>query len=112
MKKYGAIAVILFCNTMVLTAAPFPNGRNVSRGNNYEQNRFTTSESFNASKLQDPFVYQGETDDSTPGQLRMGGDPADPGKTPVGNSLWLLAAMGLTYGVYLFGRKRKAEIIR
>jgi hypothetical protein len=111
MKKFGAIAVILCCNTMVLTAAPFPNGRNISRNAHFEQDRFT-GESFNASKLQDPFGLSRETDNTDIGQLRgMQPDPGDPG-LPVGDSLWFLAVSGLTYAVYLFSKKRKANIVK
>lgn len=105
-KRWLVVALILCCNAIVVSAAPFPTGRNsLLRTNHLEQNRFAEN-SMSTSKFQDSFDMPRETDNLTSGQLRMGGDPADPGKTPVGDLLWLPALLGLIYGVSVFGRKK------
>lgn len=99
--KTKNIPIILLC--LVLTAPAFAAGTSFRERNESRQQR-TERSSFGSGGLRGdggPPTIPTDVDPPT--------DPSNPGD-PIGNGIWLLTGLGLAYGAYLFGKKRKEAL--
>ncbi|KAA6301827.1 MAG: hypothetical protein EZS26_001990 [Candidatus Ordinivivax streblomastigis] len=97
--------------SLMLLAVPFSTfaARNSRRGS---ENNSEWLQSRQTERFRDTFVPSGNKnkENDSSGSLRLGipsDDLTDDNATPIGEALPLLFTFGLTYGLYVFGKKKE-----